>query len=243
MIIEYVMSQLEIWFPALTSTSIFAAALWLSRTLISTRLKNEVKHEFDKKLENLRSDLKFKDEQIASLRSAAMSGLINRQGILFQRKLEAIDQVWESVNELQKAKYISQTVSVINYEYCAKEAVSDHKFREFAEIMGGNFDPNTINLRSAQKAQPFLTKLAWAYYSAYSAVITSAIVKMHFLKIGVKDSQKLLNIESTNKLLKSVLPHMSEYIDSNDSSVHHYLLDQKKLGSGLSLCKYLFLSL
>ena len=220
------MSQLEIWFPALTSTGLFAGALWIGRELISTRLTNTVKHEFDKKLELLRSDLKFKDEQIASLRSAAMSGLMNRQGILFQRKLEAIDQVWESITELQKAKHISQTVSIINYEYCAKEAVLDPKFREFAELMGGNFDPNNINFKSAQKAKPFLTKLAWAYYSAYQAIITSAIVKMHFLKMGIKDSQKMLNIESTNKLLKSVLPHLSEYIDSNDSSVHHFLLDQ-----------------
>ncbi|MCG8011465.1 MAG: hypothetical protein JAY64_07150, partial [Candidatus Thiodiazotropha weberae] len=64
------------------------------------------------------------------------------------------------------------------------------------------------------------------YYSAFSAIIMSAVNKMQILKIGVEDPEKLLNSEYPNKLIKTVLPSRSEYIDSNDDSVHHYLLDE-----------------
>jgi hypothetical protein len=102
--------QLAGWIPSLKITSLFGGALWLARSLIMTRLKNSVKNEFDSKLEVLRSELTSKGAQIESLRSGAMSGLLTRQGALYQRKLQAIDQIWSSVKELEKAKYISTTL-------------------------------------------------------------------------------------------------------------------------------------
>ena len=220
------MDQISDWLPALTTTTLFGGALWLARSLISTRLTNSVKNEFDSKLEVLRSELKSKEAQIESLRSGAMSGLITRQGALYQRKLEAIDQVWSAVKELDKAKHISSTMAILKFEVCAKESVSNPNFRTFIETIGGNFDPTTLNLSGAALARPFITPLAWAYYSAFSAIIMSAVTKMQILKIGVEDPEKFLNSEYPNKLLKTVLPSRSEYIDSNDDSVHHYLLDE-----------------
>ncbi|WP_299735771.1 hypothetical protein [uncultured Endozoicomonas sp.] len=220
------MSFLQSWFPALTTTGLFAAALWLARSLISARLTSSVNHEFESKLEVLRSELKLKDDQIASLRTAAMSGLMSRQSILYQRKIEAVDQIWESIAALEKAKHISQTMSILDFEHCAQESLINPKFREFAEQIGGSFEPQIIKYELAKQAQPYLTKLAWAYYSAYSVIITTAVLKLNFLKIGLKEPHRMLNIESTNNLLKSVLPHLSEYIDKTDSSVHHFLLDQ-----------------
>ncbi|MCG8010962.1 MAG: hypothetical protein JAY64_04580 [Candidatus Thiodiazotropha weberae] len=186
------MDQISDWLPALTTTTLFGGAVWLARSLISTRLTNSVKSEFDKKLEVLRSELKSKEAQIESLRSGAMSGLITRQGALYQRKLEAIDQVWSAVKELDKAKHISSTMAILKFDACAKASTTDPKFRIFIETIGGNFDPGTLNLSGAAVARPFLTPLAWAYYSAFSAIIMSAVNKMQILKIGVEDPEKLL---------------------------------------------------
>lgn len=220
------MDQISDWLPALTTTTLFGGAVWLARSLISTRLTNSVKSEFDSKLEVLRSELKSKEAQIDSLRSGAMSGLITRQGALYQRKLEAVDQIWSAVKELDKAQYISSTMAVLKFKECATASTTDPNFRTFIETIGGNFDPKTLNLSGAALARPFLTPLAWAYYSAFSAIIMSAVTKMQILKIGVEDPQKYLNTEYPNKLLKTLFPSRSEYIDNNDDSVHHYLLDE-----------------
>tara|TARA_R110000851_G_scaffold100161_3_gene215684 strand:+ start:3555 stop:4361 length:807 start_codon:yes stop_codon:yes gene_type:complete len=218
--------QISDWLPALTTTTLFGGAVWLAKSLISTRLTNSVKSEFDSKLEVLRSELKSKEAQIESLRSGAMSGLITRQGALYQRKLEAIDQVWSAVKELDKAKHISSTMAILKFEACAKASATEPNFRNFIETISGNFDPTTLNLSGAAIARPFLTPLAWAYYSAFSAIIMSAVAKMQILKIGLEDPGKYLNSEHSKKLLKTVLPSRSEYIDNNDSSVHHYLIDE-----------------
>lgn len=220
------MDQLSNWFPALTTTALLGGALWLARSLIFTRLQNSVKNEFDSKLEVLRSELKSKEAQIESLRSGAMSGLITRQGALYQRKLEAIDQIWSAVKELDKAKHISSTMAILEFEACVKESSGNPNFRTFMDTVGGNFDPNSLDLSGAALARPFVTPLAWAYYSAFSAVIMSAIFKMKVLKIGLDDADKFLRSDYPNKLLKTVLPSRSAYIDEHGTSVHHYLLDE-----------------
>lgn len=220
------MDQLTDWIPSLTSTSLFGGALWLARSLIMTRLKNSVKNEFDSKLEVLRSELKSKEAQIESLRSGAMSGLLTRQGTLYQRKLQAIDQIWSSVNELKKAKYISKTLGTLKFEECAKESARNPKFREFIQTIGGNLDVTSLDMSGSKLARPFLTPLAWAYYSAYSSVIMQAVAVMQILKIGVDNAEKYLNFENTNNLLKTVLPSKTEYIDKCGMAGHHYLLDE-----------------
>ena len=220
------MDNLSDWIPALTTSSLLGALIWLSKSLVATRLKNSVKSEFDTKLEVLRSQLKDKGSEIEALRSGAMSGLITRQGMLYQRKLEAIDQIWSATKELEKAKYISGTLSSLKFEACAKESARNPEFRELIGTIGGNFDLNQIDVSGAALARPFLTPLAWAYYSAYSSVIMLAYSKMQILKVGLDDVGQLLNFENTNNLLKTVLPAHTEYIDKYGSSAHYYLLDE-----------------
>lgn len=220
------MEQLADWIPALTTTSLFGGVLWLARSLIMTRLKNSVKNEFDSKLEVLRSELKSKEAQIEFLRSGAMSGLLTRQGALYARKLQAIDQIWSSVKELEKAKYISATLGTLKFEACARESARNQQFRKFIETIGGNFDLARIDMSGSILARPYLTPLAWAYFSAYSSVIMQAVAVMQILKIGVDNAEKYLNCENTNNLLKTVLPSSAEYIDKYGMAGHHHLLDQ-----------------
>lgn len=220
------MDQLADWIPSLTTTSLFGGALWLARSIIITRLKNSVKNEFDSKLEVLRSELKSKEAQIESLRSGAMSGLITRQGALYQRKLQAIDQIWSSVKELEKGKFISTTLGTLKLEECFKQSATNPKFREFINTIGGNFDATKLDMSGSKLARPFLTPLAWAYYSAYSSVIMQAVAVMQILKIGVDDADKFLKLENTSNLLKTVLPSQSEYIDKFGMACHHHLLDE-----------------
>lgn len=220
------MDQIANWVPAITTTSLFGLALWLARSLIITRLQNSVKNEFDSKLEVLRSELKTKETEIESLRSGAMSGLLTRQGTLYQRKLQAIDQIWSSVKELEKAKYISSILGTLKFEACAKESAKNPKFREFIKTIGGNLDITSLDTSGSKLARPFVTSLAWAYYSAYSSVIMQAVAVMQILKMGVDDAEKFLNFDNTNNLLKTVLPSRAQYIDKHGMAVHHYLLDE-----------------
>ncbi|HEB70318.1 MAG TPA: hypothetical protein ENI88_11965 [Desulfobulbus sp.] len=214
------------WIPALSTTSLLALFLWLFRALISTRLTKSVENEFSSKLEKLKSDLRQKETTIESLRNGAMSGLMSRQAKLYERQLQAIEQVWESVTELKKAKFISSIIAVMKYDSTLEEASKNPDFRKIFKMLGGDFDTKKINLGAATKARPFLSPLSWAYYNAYESIITINIMKFEFLKIGVENSQNLIKSKDMVELLKIVLPDRTEYLEQHGDRVTHYLLDE-----------------
>jgi len=218
--------QLSYWFPAVTTTSLLAVVIWLTRSLLEARLKNSVKNEFDSKLETLRAELNAKESQIESLRSASMSGLMMRQSLLYKRRLEAIEEIWHSMKELETGKYLVVNMGIMKFEGLAKSTPTDAKYRDFVSTIAGNFDLNQLDLSGASRARPFLTEIAWAYYSAYQAVISSAYLKTQVLKIGVEDPEKYLDFQQVDTLLKTILPSRAEYIDSAGPSSHSKLLEE-----------------
>jgi hypothetical protein len=137
------------WVPAISTTTMLAIVLWLGRNLIITRLTNAVKHEYDEKIESFkaslrkneetfRADLKAKETQIDALRSGALSGIVNRQAVLYERQLNAVEKLWEAVIFLSSAKYVSQFMASVKFDVSAQEAARSEQFREFFKKIGGN---------------------------------------------------------------------------------------------------------
>jgi hypothetical protein len=223
------------WIPSILTTSLFAGILWLCRNLIITRLTNAVKHEYDKKIEQLKTefrkteeafkaDLKRKEAQIEALRSGALYGIANRQYAIFQRQLVAIEQLWNAVISLSPAKSISALMAVIKFETAAKEAANNPRLREMFAMMD-NLDMNIFSNNHAWKARPFVSQLAWAYYSAYQAILSHAVLRLQMLKNGL-DMVEVIDTKSVVKLVKVALPHQAEYIEKYGPSAFHYLLDE-----------------
>jgi len=165
------------WIPALTTTALSGAALWLGRNLISTRLTRSVEHEFNGKLETLKAQLRDSEErlkaelrnregEIAALRSGALSALANRQALLDKRRLEAVDQLWTSVTALAPGRGIAASMSIIKFDAAAEAAERDPKTRQFFEIISAGFDPKIMDMSGAAKAQPFVTPMVWAIFSS-----------------------------------------------------------------------------
>ena len=223
------------WFPALTTTGLLAAALWLGRELISTRLKRSVQHEFDKKIESIKADLRATEErfkaqlrekeaEIAALRSGALSVLATRHAALDKRRLEAVDEIWSSFNALAPARAIAANMSVIKFESAAKEAERDPKVRQLFEMIGQGFDARTIDLTGAAKARPYVTPMVWAVYSAISAVTMHSVMRLQILKGGLGTTD-FANHKAIEKLVVAALPHYSEYLEKNGPSVYFYALE------------------
>ncbi|NKE72809.1 hypothetical protein [Candidatus Manganitrophus noduliformans] len=223
------------WFPALTTTGLLAAALWLGRNLIATRLTKSVEHEFNTKLETLRAqlrdseerlkaELRAKEAEISALRSGALSALASRQAALDKRRLEAVDQLWSSVSALAPARALAATMSVIKFETAAPLAEKDPKTRQFFEMIGAGFDPRTLDQSGAAKARPFVSPMVWAIFSAMQAVTVHSVMRWQVLKGGL-GSRDFADHEAINKLIKTALPHYAEYIDKNGPSVYYYILE------------------
>lgn len=229
------MIDLTYWFPSLTTTALFAAALWLGRNIISTRLTKSVEHEFNTKLELMRSqmrgseerlkaELRAKETEIAALRSGALTTLASRQAALDKRRLEAIDQLWSSVTALGQARTIAALMSTISFEKAAPITERDPNARKAFELMGTAFDIKTLDLSGSAKARPFLSPMVWATFTAVQAVVMHAVMRWHVLKggLGAKD---FVDNDAISKLIKVALPHYSDYVDKQGPSAYYYVLE------------------
>jgi len=223
------------WFPAITTTALAGAALWLLRNLISTRLTKSVEHEFSEKLERLRADLREADErfkadlrakeaEISVLRSGALSAMASRQIAVDKRKLEAIDQLWTAFNSLGGARSLSITLAHISFDRAAKQAVTDPKTRQAFETLGAAFDPKSIDHNSASKARPYVSAMAWATYTAYMVICIHAVMRWHALRFGLGEKE-LTDNEAIKRLIVAAVPYYADYLDKVGPDGYHYILE------------------
>lgn len=227
--------ELVPWFPAITTTGLLVAALWAGRELISIRLTRTVQHEFDKKIESVRADLRASEErfkaqlrekeaEISALRSGALSVLASRQAALDKRRLEAVDQIWNAFNALGPARTIAAYMSVVKFEAAAQHTEKDPKARQLFEMIGSGFDAKTLDLSSASRARPFVTPMVWAVYAAIQAVTMHSVMRWQVLKGGLGTSD-FADHKAIEKLVVAALPHYSEYLEKNGPSVYYYVLE------------------
>ncbi|MEY4750198.1 MAG: hypothetical protein RIQ60_2412 [Pseudomonadota bacterium] len=223
------------WFPVLTTTGLFALALWLFRQLIATRLAKSIEHEFNTKIESLRTELRASEERlkaqlrekendIAALRSGALSVLASRQAALDKRRLEAVDQLWAAYSALAPARAIAAYMSVVKFESAAKLIERDPKARQLFEFFGTGFDAKSMNHGDAAKARPHVTPMVWAVFTAIQAIIAHSVMRWHVLKGGL-GSNDFVDHKAIEKLVLVVIPHCAEYLQKNDPSSNYYVLE------------------
>lgn len=230
------MSPLDLLLSTVTTSTFVGIAIYLARHLITTRLTKSVQSEFDAKLaelnsqlrtseESFKADLKRKEAEILALQGGPIQSRLSRQAAIEKRRLEAVDQLWSAVYDLSFAKALSAQASVLKWEAISKEVARNPKAKElFAmwKIDDGKYEGAG---HSAQKARPFITPVAWAYFAAYQAILLHAVAFIKMLQIGV-DAHEFMDSKNLIKLIKTALPHCAEYIDKHGPSAAYHLLDQ-----------------
>lgn len=224
------------WIPAVSTTVLLAGCLWLARNLITARLTNAVRHEYDIKLANLKADLTAKQDvlkadlrakelQLESLKATALNGISQRRSALFEKQVQAIETLWAQVVDLRAVKSAAQSLSIIKFDSAVKMAAEDIRAREVFEMMGPEIGPGSVDTRDTHKSRPFISRVAWAYFSAYTAILGHAALKLHMLKKGL-DYPDIIDSKNLKKVIVSALPHQKEYIEKVDSEAYYHLLDE-----------------
>lgn len=126
------MDDLTNWVPALTSTSLFALALWLARGLISARLTNAVKHEYDARLATVESELRRGEGQLSSVRQVALNNLAQGQRVLTEKKVTAAETIWGGILEMEKLSFAIHVLAELKLEAIEKN-LDDPKIADFVD--------------------------------------------------------------------------------------------------------------
>jgi hypothetical protein len=217
--------ELSHWFASITPTVILAVVLWLSRHLIITRLTNSVKHEFDGKLEALRTDLRLRESEIDALRASAITTMANRRAALDKRRLEAVDQLWAALIALAPAKTVSTFVARLNFEKCVARSVHNERIRKVAQMIAPDFEMSSVDTSMATRARPFVSPMAWALFSAYQAIVMQAVAKREIIKLGI-GSRDIIDWNVTARLVHEALPDYDAYITKTGDAGYHGLLGE-----------------
>jgi len=224
------------WIPAISSTTLLIVFLWLARNIIKTRLINSVRHEYDKKLtalkadltnkqDLLKADLRSKELQLESLKSTALSGISHRQSALFEKQVQAIEVLWSQVIDLLPVKSAAQNLAIIKFDSAVKLASENTEAREMFEVIGSNVDLTSVDTKETHKVRPFISPIAWAYFSAYTAILGHTAIKFHMLKKGL-DLPEIVDNKNLVKVIVTALPHQKDYVAKVNPEAFYHLLDE-----------------
>ncbi|RRQ21662.1 hypothetical protein D6C00_06680 [Thiohalobacter thiocyanaticus] len=114
-------------------------------------------------------------------------------------------------------------MSVIKFEEAAKEAARNEEFREIFRTMEQNLKLPETAFQDASMSRIYISKLAWAYYSAYSAIIMNAVIRLQALKNGI--DKDFTDKERLRGLIKEALPSVGDKIDEFDTGAYYYFLE------------------
>jgi hypothetical protein len=226
------------WVPGVTSTALLAGVMWLGRKLISERLTASVKYEFDGKLEILRAEIRAGEERLTSVRSAAMAALSRGQAALNQRRMQAIDDLWRGTMAYKTGTGLVQVMGRFRIDQVAKEMhdPATQKVVDLFEMFGQGL-VDRIREANPEKARPYVSPMAWALFTAYSSIISVALLMVQALKARM-DVSKVVKQQATVDIVKTALPEYAALLDEDGAAALHTLLPalEEKILAELRAC-------
>ena len=212
------------WLASVTGVS---ALGWLLRNWISTRLTHGIKHEYDKKIETIKSELSRHRDQLSAVQNNALGIAKHQSQLLETRRIDSIEKIWKSIVALAGQKTATKMMQSVNFDFAVNKAPSDPKIREMFSTLNKTFKigPEGMAADSTDVCRLYVSAETWATFSAYKQVIFFAVTKMKMLEIGY-DGTQLWKIDEIVAMVKAVLPHQSKFIDKYGMSSLDFLVEE-----------------
>lgn len=144
---------------AVTGGILIAALAWLFRSWITERLKNAIKHEYDRDIEAYRAVL-----------ASAYSATAESQKAAIDARFKAFDRIWKAVLALRNnVGFITNFLDILTVdEY---KDIKNHK--DFIKMVG-ELDENKLQRMSPdpqiEEARPYVGEVVWSLFYVYQAI-------------------------------------------------------------------------
>lgn len=201
----------ELWAP----TGLMGLVLWLSKNVISTRLKASVQHEFDQKLLSFNSELADKQKELDLLRTS----ILDNYGALAEKRVEAVSLLWKATVRLQRAKATAEIVAGTDEQAVIESPDAREAFRQMKLV-----SHEDVLTEDIEECRPFLSEFAWSLFAAYQTILLTSIVQYDGMTNGI-DMKQFQKTDSIKNLLLAALPDQREFIDSMDVRSYFLLLE------------------
>jgi hypothetical protein len=204
---------------------ILAGLAYLFRNVFTKWVKRKIDYDYNAKLERLKADLTAEQKRLDDLRLTVLHHASARRAALDARRLLAVENVWAGLINFAPWRMAAQMMLSINIEKAGAAVEKNPNVRRFFETIGKTFDPKSLPPNKALSERPFVSEVAWAYYQAYSSIVTSAVMVIKSLELGL-DVNKYMKPEVVENLVTAALPHQAEYVKKYGLSGCSLLLDE-----------------
>jgi hypothetical protein len=200
--------------------------MWLFKEWLSTRLKASIQHEYDRKLETYKAQLKTEQDlaildiktalaREAAFHAAAHASFAEGQKASMERKLSAVDKLWSCIPQFRASLppvLMAMDVMTVD-EY---KGAKDHP--QF-KALGGEVTPEkmaTLAPKSIEEARPYVGEYMWAVFYCYQTILLRILV---LLQLGRTDAEKIewYKDSGTRQVIAAVLtPAEMEEFDQTE---------------------------
>ena len=159
-----------------------------------------------------------------ALRSGALSSAQTKSTLLYQKKIEASEAIWATVVSLTPAKNLSEMLSGFKVGVLQTEAAKNPDLREVFKAISSGYDPKSLGTIEAHRYRPYCSKMLWALFSTYTAIVLRAVIRVEMIQAGI--DQDFTKDEHLKGLIGSVLPHQIPLIEKYGIDASHYLIEE-----------------
>ncbi|MEX0809940.1 MAG: hypothetical protein WD044_14540 [Dongiaceae bacterium] len=228
------------WIPAISTSTLLGIAGFILGTYYKARTEKGIQHKFDRRLEELRAklrqdeedfraNLRRKDEELAAIRSGALSGLFSRNATLDERRLKAAEAVWSAVVNLGKFKALAELSKGIKMDAAIDAAAQGdqqaQKMQKFSETILNAFELGDLKLlQMPDKERLFIPPMIWAHFTAYKLVVFYPYAQFTAMRTGM--GQKMLSHpKEIADVVKSVLSQATKVLDEHGPRALPYFVE------------------
>ncbi|MBI3469565.1 MAG: hypothetical protein HY000_41720 [Planctomycetes bacterium] len=147
-----------------------ALVVLAARTWITERIRNEIKHEYDQKLEAFKSEIRAEE----AVKDAARSSFAATHSAALERRLEAVSTLWQATMRMRRAApstvYVVDPLDAARFADFLKQAAKNEAIRaEFSFEALGKATANAVG--DADGARPFVGDYVYSFFDAYRSLL------------------------------------------------------------------------
>lgn len=214
------------------SGALICSILFLSRNWLKERLAKSIQHEYDEKLiehqaslnkelERVKSDLESNRQKVENVQSGVIGNLTAREGALYSKQIEAVENIWKAKRNLDKGLMCSMMTSSLDWNKIGDNEPPNEALKKFASLFSHD-DHNELLSENTNLIRLYVDPMIWAYFSAYQSIILDSIMRMMLLKNGMPVS--FIKKDGLSEILKTTLPEFTELIDKHGINCFNNLL-------------------
>ncbi|HTR35027.1 MAG TPA: hypothetical protein VMH80_03945 [Bryobacteraceae bacterium] len=208
------MTTIDLLLSAASGAAASGLLMWLFKEWLTTRLRTSIQHEYDRKLETFKTELKTLQElsvldiktavaREAAFHAAAHNAFAEGQKASMERKLGAVDRLWNSVLQLRAAlPPVLTFIDVLTVdEY---RGAKDHPTFQALTADLSEQKIAALSAHGVEEVRPYIGEYVWSVFFCYQAILLRILFLLH---LGRTDAEKIEwhKDKGTRSLVEAIL--------------------------------------